>query len=244
VRTLMRIEAAVAATLAVGCGHGPEWIGSAGLQTSELRLVGTIQSNGARVIGTMPLIHAVEFDPVHLTGGDELWLGLVGGESAPMSWIDDRGYAQLALDPAPPDVNALQLDVVRGGERGDASIPLNFPPQAPLTGPAGPVSRSEPFGVAWGRSPLERGDQLAVRVDSDCLDLPLERRLERDDGRFELQPADLADLFVADGAVDCTMYVSVKRTRVVSSSCSTEACVSDSSIPLEQVRTVAVDTVP
>jgi hypothetical protein len=220
------------AALAAGCD------GTAGLETREIVMTGAIRSNGTQAVASLSLQRQrrYAYEPAHLTGDDELLLGPAGALE-PLTWTDDRGYAGFELDPDDPAASgAFALEVIRGRRSDDVRLPLSLPPQGPIVGPAGPVSRSGPFSVEWEPAPLVEGEGLGVWVEGSCIE-PSVQGINPDEGRFEVQPASLRYV----NGFDCPLYVTVIRSRTVYPGCDSGACVTGT-FTLEQIRRVAVET--
>lgn len=211
------------AMIACGCSYEPPV--SADLPTNEIKLSGSIQSNGSLAIAKFSLSNQDGYSAT-LSASDTLFLA-AGGVESELGALEGSYLA--AVQTSETDLSLILERA--GGERVESALPL--PPAFALVAPPPPASRAAGVAVTWDMDP---GDiQLQIQVRSPCF-TPFLRNLNSDTGMFSIQEAD-----TGTSTLECEIEVEITRTwrRDFSASLSP-------SYPaiLQQIRTIRFITTP
>lgn len=220
---MMRRIALACALTAAGCGH--EQPVSGDLETSEIGLSGSIQSNGSLTIARLILSNQTG-SSITLSAEDALLLS-AGGVEAPFE-INQGSY--LAAVQTPETDLSLILERA-GGERVVSALPL--PPAFALIAPSPPASRAAGVTLAWEAAEGEVAVQ--VHVQSPCF-TPFGRNLTSDPGSFSIQVAD-----TGTSDLDCDFQVEITRSWKREFS---PALAPNFPATLQQIRTIRFTTTP
>lgn len=202
---------------------------SVDLATGAIHLSAQLRSNGGLVQVTATLRDDDGY-PIVLSGGDELLLSAPGGLEARLVEYEGAHYGQL-------ETGATSLDLVLARADGRVVSPIELPPAFALSGPPVPASRAQPIPITW-----DAGDssyQMRVEVGGPCLPSWYGRPFSEDTGAYEIQPADLG---TPAGVEDCALIV--EATRAAFGLPLAPELAPSSAAAAEQVRVVAIETVP
>jgi hypothetical protein len=178
----------------LGCTGGESQLPSAAdYALRELTLTGEARSDGSVVQAVLWM--GSPDGLVQLGGSDELTLWMPDGQQVFTELADHSLLAQVASA-------ELEGSIVLARGQESVELPVSLPEPFELTLEE-PQSYGTPHRVSW--EPSETAT-VTVLIEGMCLEIPLWRPLQFDQGWFEVQPADLP---LAQDS--CELWVKVMR---------------------------------
>ncbi len=225
-RTLAPI--ALGCALLGGCANDTDALLTTAIDPSAIVATAGVTSNGSAA--TIQLTWFAKTDTAHaleLGPGDRLVVRAPDAAARDLAHVGDGYYALL-----PTTASTVTIALVRPA--GELAVDVPLPPPFTVTGPAGPVPRSQPIAIAWDVPAPGTEGPVELTVDSPCFGSTIRRTVAKDTGAFTFYPGDFGS-----GVASCTLAIAVTRRSGL-----TVKTPWSMSVGVRQVRTLNLETTP